>query len=865
MSSPANGTSKSSKKPRRSSKDETNGKSSNGNGESLLAPINSYEQTKIDSANKAYEDAKQSYAERLDNLKQKKVEFKQGYKQELIVHEKVKGLKAEGLSGNISEEQTYVRINDELATFKAIEQALQDYKQGTVEFLFKKKQKVLESVTDARRKRQVEINKQKKKRKTELDNPIQQEIASQQDPQEPQGSGVINQALLERELKRESQLKRAQILIDCFVKNKTALETAHDQYEEYLNEAKSPYESELYSFHVARVQKWIHIVGNRLHLYYKITTDEEEPEEFEQLHDGGYDLPYDIPGFETGKFDFYQNVIKDRPRIGKPKEQRQIGKGVQTQDKTETLSSKSDSLQSSRSTTPLSSVHSRGPDSPENMAKKWTLHYRDIPKFTGAPGEMGATHLIKLNDMSTLFDIQEPQNAGDDAQEIIDLFKTSLNGPARNWYELNIADQIKGHTLANWEEIKNRFLKYYNPAGSTIEQQMSTLDTLKWQPLMETIDQFAYKFGLMFKSDFGEAYTVAMFKKSLPNEYRERLMGVNTFTDVIQRVKEVQQFLGQIIPPPVQWTGYPMGWQNPNSQGVQYPYGGIMFPPGAAYPGQTPSTQGSTIPSFPPQGQAQATGQQPKMNFMAAKSVSFSPQLETVIGVKDALTDVAGEINALKSQFSNNLDTKLRQIREELKDSSSLRMKDDLQDFLHNQTKAMDRSIEKLVHVMDKQSSRRDREKDWDKNRSRDRDRNAGYRGSYRDYRDQSRSSSRDRYSRSPSRSPGYRDYRRDRDRDRDRNRDRDRDYRRDRSASNDGYESSRPRSGSGVRYNPNIICRYCQGKGHIQAKCPQLERDLKMGNQKINEMTIGKDQAMVMTEEAISELVKRISQQVTN
>ena len=147
---------------------------------------------------------------------------------------------------------------------------------------------------------------------------------------------------------------------------------------------------------------------------------------------------------------------------------------------------------------------------------------------------MGATHLIKLNDMSTLFEIQEPEHADDDAQEIIDLFKTSLNGPARNWYELNIADQVKGHTLADWEEIKSRFLKYYNPAGSTIEQQMSTLDTLKWQPLMETIDQFAYKFGLMFKSDFGEAYTVAMFKKSLPNEYRERLMGVNTFTDVIQ-------------------------------------------------------------------------------------------------------------------------------------------------------------------------------------------------------------------------------------------------------------------------------------------------------------------------------------------
>ena len=274
---------------------------------------------------------------------------------------------------------------------------------------------------------------------------------------------------------------------------------------------------------------------------------------------GGYDLPYDVPGFERGKSDFYQRVKKDKPRIRKPKKHRQADEHSHSDESKESpLNSRSNSLHSSRSTTALSSVHSIGPE-PGNMAKKWTSHYKDIPKFTGAPGEMGTTHLIKLNDMNTLFDIQEPKDPGDDAQEIIDLFKTSLNGPARNWYELNIAEQIEGHTLAEWQEIKKRFLKYYNPTGSTNEQQMSTLDTLKWQPLLETIDQFAYKLGLMFKSDFGEDYTVARFKKRLPNEYRERLIRVNPFTDVIQIEKEVQQFLGQTIPSPVQWTGYPMG------------------------------------------------------------------------------------------------------------------------------------------------------------------------------------------------------------------------------------------------------------------------------------------------------------------
>ena len=48
MSSPPNGIGKSSKtKLRKISKDETNGKSGNGNGKSLLAPINSYEQTNL--------------------------------------------------------------------------------------------------------------------------------------------------------------------------------------------------------------------------------------------------------------------------------------------------------------------------------------------------------------------------------------------------------------------------------------------------------------------------------------------------------------------------------------------------------------------------------------------------------------------------------------------------------------------------------------------------------------------------------------------------------------------------------------------------------------------------------------------------
>ena len=81
------------------------------------------------------------------------------------------------------------------------------------------------------------------------------------------------------------------------------------------------------------------------------------------MHDGGYDLPYDVPGFKTGKFDFYQRVKKDKPRIRKPQHQ-QTGDQSESSDETKSpLNSKSNS------TTPLLSVHSGGSE-PRNMEKK---------------------------------------------------------------------------------------------------------------------------------------------------------------------------------------------------------------------------------------------------------------------------------------------------------------------------------------------------------------------------------------------------------------------------------------------------------------------------------------------------------------
>ena len=109
--------------------------SGNSNGESALTPLLHYELTKIESITKELEEAQTHYNTRVEKLKKKQLDFKQEYKTQIEVYRKVAELKKDGLSGNISEESTYIRIKEEFDKFSEVEQALQKYKQDTVNAL----------------------------------------------------------------------------------------------------------------------------------------------------------------------------------------------------------------------------------------------------------------------------------------------------------------------------------------------------------------------------------------------------------------------------------------------------------------------------------------------------------------------------------------------------------------------------------------------------------------------------------------------------------------------------------------------------------------------------------------------------------
>ena len=94
------------------------------------------------------EEAQTKYQERVEKLKKRQSDFKQEYKAQIETYKKVVQLRKDGLSGNISEESTFIRIKEEFEKFKELDLALQKYKVDTVNALLERKQSLLQTITD---------------------------------------------------------------------------------------------------------------------------------------------------------------------------------------------------------------------------------------------------------------------------------------------------------------------------------------------------------------------------------------------------------------------------------------------------------------------------------------------------------------------------------------------------------------------------------------------------------------------------------------------------------------------------------------------------------------------------------------------
>ena len=51
------------------------------------------------------------------------------------------------------------------------------------------------------------------------------------------------------------------------------------------------------------------------------------------------------------------------------------------------------------------------------------------------------------------------------------------------------------HSAEGWKTVKSKFLTYFNPIGSTKEQQTKAWKELKWKPEEEKLTVFVFRFS----------------------------------------------------------------------------------------------------------------------------------------------------------------------------------------------------------------------------------------------------------------------------------------------------------------------------------------------------------------------------------
>ena len=79
-----------------------------------------------------------------------------------------------------------------------------------------------------------------------------------------------------------------------------------------------------------------------------------------------------------------------------------------------------------------------------------------------------------------------------DYKDIIKKFKASLKNNARIWFSMYIEKRVPNlHSADGWKSIKSKFLTYFNPLGSTKEQQIQAWKEMVWKPEKEKLILFS--------------------------------------------------------------------------------------------------------------------------------------------------------------------------------------------------------------------------------------------------------------------------------------------------------------------------------------------------------------------------------------
>ena len=172
----------------------------------------------------------------------------------------------------------------------------------------------------------------------------------------------------------------------------------------------------------------------------------------------------------------------------------------------------------------------------------WSL--RDIPKFEGK-GEQPFSHLMEFEDylVASGVTVDEDENdprARPDYRDIINKFKASLKNNARVWYSMYIEKRVQDlHSAEGWKTVKSKFLTYFNPIGSTKEQQIKAWKELKWKPEEEKLTDFVFRFSqLAHELGYSDEQQISHFVLCIPRGMYLYLEGARTVPDAVENLRK---------------------------------------------------------------------------------------------------------------------------------------------------------------------------------------------------------------------------------------------------------------------------------------------------------------------------------------
>ena len=173
----------------------------------------------------------------------------------------------------------------------------------------------------------------------------------------------------------------------------------------------------------------------------------------------------------------------------------------------------------------------------------WSL--KDIPRFEGHEGERPFLHLMEYEDYLEVSGVSiEPKEVRGrivqpDYKDIINKFKASLKNNARIWFSMYIYKRVPNlYSADGWRTIKGKFLTYFNPLGSTKEQQIQAWKEMVWNPEKEKLTDFVFRFSqLAHELGYSDEQQMSHFVLCIPRGLYLYLKGAQTIPDAVENLR----------------------------------------------------------------------------------------------------------------------------------------------------------------------------------------------------------------------------------------------------------------------------------------------------------------------------------------